>query len=39
MQSKNIRRNARIIDEVDITLSFALLAIENNYVRPRMSER
>jgi DNA mismatch repair ATPase MutS len=39
MVSSSIRRNARILDEIDILLSFARLAVEMKYVRPKMTER
>ncbi|KAH7104481.1 muts domain V-domain-containing protein [Auriculariales sp. MPI-PUGE-AT-0066] len=33
-----LRRNARIMDEIDVTLSFATLAHEMNFVRPALTE-
>ncbi|KAI8995471.1 muts domain V-domain-containing protein [Trametes punicea] len=33
-----LRRNARIIDELDVTLAFANLAIEMRFVRPNVTE-
>lgn len=33
-----LRRNARIMDELDVTLSFANLAAEMNFVRPILTE-
>ncbi|OBZ78757.1 MutS 1 [Grifola frondosa] len=32
--SSQLRRNARIVDELDVTLAFARLAMEMNFVRP-----
>ncbi|PVG04677.1 putative MSH1-DNA mismatch repair protein, mitochondrial [Serendipita vermifera] len=37
-QSINLRRNARIIDELDVTLAFAETAVEMNLVRPTVTE-
>jgi DNA mismatch repair ATPase MutS len=36
--SELIRRNARILDELDVTLSFANLAEEMGFVRPVLKE-
>ncbi|KAL1740026.1 muts domain V-domain-containing protein [Schizophyllum fasciatum] len=33
-----LRRNARVLDELDVTLGFAALAADNGYVRPVMSD-
>lgn len=33
-----LRRNAEILDELDVTLSFATLAAEMNFVRPRITD-
>ena len=33
-----LRRNARVLDELDVTLGFAALAAEHGYVRPVMSD-
>ncbi|CCA70177.1 probable MSH1-DNA mismatch repair protein, mitochondrial [Serendipita indica DSM 11827] len=37
-ETQNIRKNARIIDELDVTLGFAELAVERNFVRPVVTE-
>ncbi|KAL7285659.1 hypothetical protein ACG7TL_000764 [Trametes sanguinea] len=37
-QSHLLRRNARIIDELDVTLAFANLAVEMRFVRPVVTE-
>ncbi|CAG8495189.1 12195_t:CDS:10 [Acaulospora colombiana] len=37
-QSTTLRRNARIIDELDVTLAFAETAVEMNLVRPTVTE-
>ncbi|PIL32139.1 hypothetical protein GSI_06845 [Ganoderma sinense ZZ0214-1] len=37
-QSAILRRNARIIDELDVTLAFANLAVEMRFVRPVVTE-
>lgn len=37
-QSLVIRRNARVIDELDVTLGFADLADEAQWVRPELTE-
>lgn len=39
VESGNLRKNARIIDEIDVTLGFAELAVEMNFVRPAVTER
>ncbi|PCH33487.1 hypothetical protein WOLCODRAFT_147580 [Wolfiporia cocos MD-104 SS10] len=36
--AEEIRLNARIVDELDVTLAFAKLAMEMNFVRPVVSE-
>ena len=36
--SDKLRQNARIIDELDVTISFANLAEEMNFVRPEIVE-
>ncbi|KAI0639235.1 muts domain V-domain-containing protein [Trametes polyzona] len=36
--SNDIRRNARIIDELDVTLAFADLAVEMRFVRPIVTD-
>ncbi|KAG8763118.1 DNA mismatch repair ATPase msh1 [Ceratobasidium sp. 428] len=33
-----LRRNARIIDEIDVTVGFAELAVEMNFVRPAVND-
>ncbi|KIY45381.1 hypothetical protein FISHEDRAFT_66962 [Fistulina hepatica ATCC 64428] len=33
-----LRRNARVLDELDVTLAFACLATEMNLVRPKLTE-
>ncbi|EIW64835.1 mismatch repair ATPase MSH1 [Trametes versicolor FP-101664 SS1] len=37
-RSSDVRRNARIIDELDVTLSFADLAVEMRFVRPIVTD-
>ena len=37
-QTTLLRRNAHIIDELDVTLAFANLAIEMRFVRPVITE-
>ncbi|KAJ7786042.1 muts domain V-domain-containing protein [Mycena metata] len=37
-RSPQLRRNARIVDELDVTLGFANLAKEMNFVRPVLTE-
>ncbi|KAG8797612.1 DNA mismatch repair ATPase msh1 [Serendipita sp. 399] len=37
-ESRNLRRNARLIDEIDVTIGFAELAVERNFVRPEVTE-
>jgi DNA mismatch repair ATPase MutS len=37
-QSSNLRKNARIIDELDVTIGFAELAVEMNLVRPVVTD-
>jgi DNA mismatch repair ATPase MutS len=39
IQATTLRRNARIIDELDVTVGFAELAEEMNLVRPVVNER
>jgi DNA mismatch repair ATPase MutS len=39
IQATTLRRNARIIDELDVTLGFAELAEEMNLIRPVVNER
>jgi DNA mismatch repair ATPase MutS len=34
-----LRRNARVLDELDVTISFANLAQEMNFVRPILVEQ
>lgn len=34
-----LRRNARVLDELDIACSFAILAVEQKFVRPVVTER
>jgi DNA mismatch repair ATPase MutS len=36
--SGSLRRNARILDELDVTVAFASLASELNLVRPVMKD-
>ncbi|KAJ8084239.1 hypothetical protein PM082_003006 [Marasmius tenuissimus] len=36
--ASSLRRNARILDELDVTLAFASLATELNFVRPMITE-
>ena len=38
-EASSIRRNARIVDELDVTSAFATLAVEMNFVRPEVDER
>jgi DNA mismatch repair ATPase MutS len=37
-QSAPLRRNARVVDELDVTLGFADLADEMRWVRPELTE-
>ena len=37
--SSQLRRNARIIDELDVTIGFANLAHEMSFVRPTIKEK
>ena len=37
-QSLQLRRNARVLDELDVTLAFAGLAKEMNFVRPVLTD-
>jgi DNA mismatch repair ATPase MutS len=37
-QSLQLRRNARVMDELDVTLAFANLAKEMHFVRPLLTE-
>jgi len=37
MQVTSIRRNARIVDELDVTLGFANLATEMCFVKPTIT--
>jgi DNA mismatch repair ATPase MutS len=39
MEAGLLRRNARIMDELDVTLGFANLANEMQFVRPILDER
>jgi DNA mismatch repair ATPase MutS len=36
--SSELRRNARIMDELDVTLGFANLATEMNFIRPDIKD-
>ena len=36
--SNQLRQNAQLIDELDVSISFALLAVEMNFVRPEIVE-
>jgi DNA mismatch repair ATPase MutS len=38
MCAGQLRRNARIIDELDVTLAFANLAVEMNFCRPQITD-
>ena len=38
MQESLLRRNACIVDELDVTLSFANLAAEMGFVRPTLTD-
>ena len=38
MKESALRRNARIVDELDVTLGFANLAAEMDFVRPTLTE-
>jgi DNA mismatch repair ATPase MutS len=37
MYEGQVRRNARIMDELDVTLAFANLAVEMNFTRPEVT--
>lgn len=39
MPASTLRKNARITDEIDVTLGFAELAEEMNWVRPVINDR
>ncbi|KAF9480038.1 hypothetical protein BDN70DRAFT_878068 [Pholiota conissans] len=36
--AEKLRKNAQIIDQIDVAISFAVLAIEMNFVRPEITE-
>jgi hypothetical protein len=38
MHIEDIRQNARVIDELDVALGFANLAVEMNFCRPTMTD-
>ncbi|KAF9068002.1 muts domain V-domain-containing protein [Rhodocollybia butyracea] len=38
LHAPSLRRNARVLDELDVTLAFAQLAIDMNFVRPSIQE-
>ncbi|KAJ3848816.1 muts domain V-domain-containing protein [Lentinula lateritia] len=38
LQAPSLRRNARVVDELDVTLAFAQLATDMNFVRPSVQE-
>ena len=38
VHASQLRTNARILDELDVTLAFATLATELNLVRPTLTE-
>lgn len=38
LQAASLRRNARVLDELDVTLAFAQLAIDMNLVRPSIQD-
>lgn len=38
IHARQLRTNARILDELDVTLAFATLASELNLVRPTLTE-
>lgn len=38
MKESALRRNAQVIDELDVTLGFANLAAEMDFVRPTLTE-
>ncbi|KAG6861219.1 hypothetical protein C0995_002568 [Termitomyces sp. Mi166 len=38
LRNESLRRNARLLDELDVAMSFATLASELNFVRPQMTE-
>ncbi|KAJ4001318.1 muts domain V-domain-containing protein [Lentinula boryana] len=38
LQAPNLRRNARVLDELDVTLAFAQLATDMNLVRPSIKD-
>lgn len=39
VEANALRRNARIMDELDVTLGFANLANEMHFVRPTLDDR
>lgn len=38
LHAPSLRRNARVLDELDVTLAFAQLATDLNLVRPSIQE-
>lgn len=38
-QAVQLRSNARIVDEMDVALGFASLAVDMKFVRPILNER
>lgn len=36
--AEKLRKNAQVIDELDVAISFAVLATEMNFVRPEITE-
>ena len=39
MHESQLRRNARVIDELDVTLGFASLASDMHFTRPNMTDK
>lgn len=37
-KSRLLRQNSQVIDELDVTISFSLLATEMNFVRPTITD-
>lgn len=35
--SSDVQRNAGLVDELDLALSFAQTAVDSNYVRPKLT--
>lgn len=38
LHAPSLRRNARVLDELDVTMAFAQLAADMNFIRPSIQE-